>query len=174
MGATARAQTPPQRLERAFRRIARTRMRDLPLLNRALHVEAVGFRAWQGQWLGALVTPWCINLVLLPTRRRSVWTPVAPGIERQVTFASGAYVFIGALEDGVGEYQTCSLFSPVFEFSDHAAACATARAALAELLRAAPPEQTVTEPEPPRLAGRLAQPLSKRDFLRRAFLREQP
>ena len=29
-------------------------------------LEAVGFAPWESHWLGVLVTPWCINLMLLP------------------------------------------------------------------------------------------------------------
>ena len=53
-------------LESAFRRIAATRMAGLPINHPLLAVEGVGFRLWQGKWLGVLVTPWAMNLVLLP------------------------------------------------------------------------------------------------------------
>ena len=57
---------PGPALEAAFLRIEREAMDGLPLLNKALRVQAVGFERWQGQWLGALVTPWFLNLVLVP------------------------------------------------------------------------------------------------------------
>ena len=36
------------------------------MLNPALSVEAVGFRPWDEHWLGVLVTPWFMNLWLMP------------------------------------------------------------------------------------------------------------
>jgi [NiFe] hydrogenase assembly HybE family chaperone len=54
------------RLAAAFERIHRERMAGLPILHPKLRVAAVGGRAWRGHWLGVLVTPWCMNLVLTP------------------------------------------------------------------------------------------------------------
>ena len=36
------------------------------MVNPALAVEAVGFRPWGEHWLGILITPWFMNLVLMP------------------------------------------------------------------------------------------------------------
>ena len=53
-------------LEQAFERVRTERMAGLPILNEQLRVEALGFRDWQAVRVGALVTPWSINLVILP------------------------------------------------------------------------------------------------------------
>ena len=53
-------------LERVFECIRIERMVGLPILNEQLRVEALGFRDWQAVRVGALVTPWSINLVILP------------------------------------------------------------------------------------------------------------
>ena len=47
-------------------RIQRERMADIPLLNPALEVQAVGFSVWEAYCLGVLITPWFMNLMLLP------------------------------------------------------------------------------------------------------------
>jgi [NiFe] hydrogenase assembly HybE family chaperone len=120
-------------------------------LNAALSVEAVGFRTWQGEWLGALVTPWFLNLVLTPGAGE--WTPLAAGEERIVTLPAGRFRFICGLDEEVGEYHACSLFSPAQEFASHEAARAVALASLAALLH---------------LGGDQARPqtaLSRRSFL---------
>src|SRR5690606_7572135 len=98
---------PSPRLNRAFAEVAR-RMEGLGILNPALEVEAVGFAPWEGHWLGVMVTPWFMNLVLLP-RERSCWQPLAPGAKRKLGFPAGIYEFIGADDAIVGEHQTCSL-----------------------------------------------------------------
>ncbi len=56
---------PSPRLNAAYRAIAR-RMDGLNFVNPAIDVEAVAFAPWESHWLGAMVTPWCINLMLLP------------------------------------------------------------------------------------------------------------
>ena len=62
---------PSARLTAALREVAR-RMEGLGFVNQALEVEAVAFEPWQGHWLGVMVTPWFMNLVLLP-RQPSRW-----------------------------------------------------------------------------------------------------
>ena len=48
------------------RSVLRERMAGVPILNPALSVQTVDFSPWRGHWLGALVTPWFINLVVMP------------------------------------------------------------------------------------------------------------
>jgi [NiFe] hydrogenase assembly HybE family chaperone len=132
LAAVAEAQSPAPALEAVFRAIARQQMRDMPMLNPALSVEAVGFRRWREHWLGVLVTPWFMNLVLMP-RQREQWQPLAERATRHYAFPAGVFEFIGARDAVLGDYQACSLFSPMFEFADHAGARATALAALGAL-----------------------------------------
>jgi len=124
--------SPASDVVRAFARIAATRMAGLSLCNPALAVEACGFRPWNGLWLGVLVTPWAINLMLLPCAGQA-FRRLGADQRQNWTFPSGAYAFHGAEEDGLGAYQTCSLFSPVFEFVCQEDARQAARAALQAL-----------------------------------------
>jgi [NiFe] hydrogenase assembly HybE family chaperone len=122
-------------LEALFARIAAERLAGVPILHPALQVQAVGFEAEAGgaAAVGVLVTPWFMNLMRLPL---SLATPVAaPGDGAVRTVGRGSFAFIGACEPGLGAYEACSLFSPMFEFVDQAAAVATAHAVLAELRR---------------------------------------
>jgi [NiFe] hydrogenase assembly HybE family chaperone len=113
-------------LEVQFRSIERQRMQGLPLLNSALQVEAVGFRAWQDLCLGVLITPWFMNLMLIPHEGDS-WSDRQIGDKQTYQFPSGPYEFILGEEEGIGRYEMCSLFSPMFEFSDQQTAVATAK-----------------------------------------------
>jgi [NiFe] hydrogenase assembly HybE family chaperone len=131
-------------LERVFEDIHATRMADLPFLNPALRVEALGFRDWSGQRLGALVTPWSINLILLHGSGAPL-PAVRAGDEHAWAFPSGVYGFQSHEAEGIGHYHQCSLFSPPAEFTCHDDAVAAARAALEALL--APPVPEV-EPAP--------------------------
>jgi [NiFe] hydrogenase assembly HybE family chaperone len=164
-------ENPARLFEAAFRRIEAQRMAGLPLLNCALRVEAVGFDRWQGHWLGVLITPWFMNLVLAPGMAES-WQSVAPGARLFRRFPAGDFAFLGTHEDEVGEFQTCSLFSPMDRFASQDEARAVALAALValqtEAVGAAPPARHAFE-DPRRAA--LERPMGKREFLGRMFRR---
>jgi [NiFe] hydrogenase assembly HybE family chaperone len=131
-------------LERGFERVRAERMAGLPLLNERLRVEALGFRDWQGLRVGALVTPWSINLIILPAAGSTL--PAVPsGESRTWAFPSGEYAFLVTEDPALGRYAQCSLFSPAFEFDSHDDAVTAARAALVALF---------TAPQPARVSRR--------------------
>ena len=68
---------PSARLEAAFRAVYADRMQGLAFVNAAVGVEAVGFAPWKHYWLGVMLTPWSMNLLLAP-RDTSAWRPLAP------------------------------------------------------------------------------------------------
>jgi [NiFe] hydrogenase assembly HybE family chaperone len=164
---------PCVRITDTYERIWRTRMEGLPFLNPKLRVEAVGFRAWEGQWLGGLVTPWSLNLLLLPGEGE--WTSLPAGSERFVDFPAGCFRFIAGREATLGESHSCSLFSPVLEFTDHEAARLTAQAALVGLFDpalASTDDHVLREHEAEAEANAdepIAAAVSKRDFLSGRF-----
>lgn len=127
--AGASAADVAQRAEQAFAHVQATRMQDLPFLNGALRVEAVGFRVWEGRYLGVLITPWFMNLLLLP-QDPAQWRHVRYGDALAYELPAGVFEFISARDAQLGDYQSCSLFSPMFEFGDQDGARATAAAAL--------------------------------------------
>jgi len=180
-------------LEAAFTRIQRERMTDVPILNPALRVQAVGFSVREEYCLGVLITPWFMNLMLLPLDG-DAWAGLPPGSKIDQAFPSGSYEFILGEEEGIGRYLMCSLFSPVFEFENQAAAVATAEAVLTGLMDEASRDEAGTREgeilriwngaagtatadaagggEAPRAAleERIRKPISRRDLLRGAFL----
>jgi [NiFe] hydrogenase assembly HybE family chaperone len=129
MALRVHAGDPAPLLEAAFGRIERERMAGLPLLNPVLRVQALDFARWRGQWLGALVTPWFLNLVLVPGNAET-WRHAGAGERVIHAFGAGEFAFLGGDEPEVGEFQTCSLVSPMAGFADQATACASARMAL--------------------------------------------
>lgn len=116
---------PSPVLEKVFSRILAEDVADMPLLNPALRVEAVGFACSDIGWLGVLVTPWFMNLMLLPAAGVP-WQPLATGAKRRLCFPAGEFVFFGGWEDELGDYLYCSMFSPMSQFADHESAQATA------------------------------------------------
>jgi len=159
---------PSPRLNAAFREAAKRMPHDL--VNPNLEVEAVGFAPWQGHWLGVVVTPWFMNVVLLP-RTQSRWQSLRPGDKRKLSFPAGIYEFIAASDPGVGEYQSCSLFSPMQQFESHEAARLVAQLARQALLDPAnaEPAADAADARPVAAPADEAQAISKRDFLRGRF-----
>jgi [NiFe] hydrogenase assembly HybE family chaperone len=159
-------------LQAIFENIATTRMAGIPILNPALHVEAVGFREWEGHWIGVLVTPWMINLVLMAGEELPL-VPLHQGENQTWHFPSGAYEFMGLNEPELGTCHICPLISPVAEFATHEDAVAVAREVAESLFRQTKSDQIrdaelTDELEEARLKG---ESLTKRDMSRRDFLR---
>jgi len=170
---------PAAALEQRFATIWGEHMQDVPMVNPALRVQAVGFAPWGEHWLGVLVTPWFMNLVLMP-RMVAHWHAIGERQSRHHVLPAGVFEFISNQDAVLGNYQACSLFSPMFEFADHDAAVATAASALAALFDAGnrqasdvPPVPAATVAEPAAAPVTSASPnpadakpvLSKRDFL---------
>ncbi|NWG32241.1 MAG: [NiFe]-hydrogenase assembly chaperone HybE [Rhodocyclaceae bacterium] len=125
------AENPAARIKAVFRRIHVERMAGLPLLNPALEVAAVGFSRHSDDWRGVLVTPWGINLLLLPAVED--W-PVPPPLERAFRqYPAGSFAFLPNHEEGLGDYLACPLISDMKPFADQETALATARACLIAL-----------------------------------------
>lgn len=158
---------PGALIESFYDRVWREQMIDLPFVNHALHVEAVGFRQVDGDWVGVLITPWFINLFLLPGGG-TLWQDLPSGEQRGVGFPAGRLDFIADNnpdpEASVAAYQYCPLIHPVQHLADQATAREAAVAALDALFT--PPAATET-PADKSGTGREAEPAPGR----RAFLR---
>ena len=161
-----------QKLEAVFRRIEQERMRDIPVCHPALKVEAVGFREWGNYYLGVMVTPWFMNLMLLPVRSDD-FAGLKEGGKQVHVFPSGRYEFISGQEADLGSYLVCSLFSPMHDFANQQTAVATANQVLAELMDVRNRDSISTEAQEDIADTRTHEqkqtggaPLSRRDFLR--------
>lgn len=176
------------RLEALFRQIEVERMDGVPILNPSLRVAAFGFEPWQDHALGVLLTPWFMNLVLVPLDQERFATS-APDVGEKVQIAlpAGQVEFIVGHEPGFGHSLSCSLFSPVFEFADQDAAEECAKAALVEVLTdprdetaqdadadfRAVRETRLPEPEVDQ-TKRTPSDVSRRDFLRGGTVEAEP
>ncbi|AWD21083.1 [NiFe]-hydrogenase assembly chaperone HybE [Fuscovulum blasticum] len=115
-----------------FTEIFNSKMRDVPMVNHALHVQAVEFQPWEGGFLGVLVAPWFMNLVFLPPASRPV---LGAGEKEVIAFPSGDYEFLHNSREMTGPYLACSLFSPMGDFTSQLQAVDVARAVMAELFK---------------------------------------
>lgn len=141
----AAASVVAARLEAAFRVVADGPMRDVPLVNPALTVEAIGFRAWGSRIVGVMATPWFMNLVVTAPPDGPELEPASPGSTVVHAFPSGDFPCVVGAVDGFGRLDSASFFSPMFEFDDPAVVRAVAEAAIEEVFRAPEPEP---EPQP--------------------------
>ncbi|MBR0962275.1 [NiFe]-hydrogenase assembly chaperone HybE [Bradyrhizobium japonicum] len=139
----------------SYREIGERAMRDLPIYNDALEVEAVGFRRFNGTIVGIMVTPWFMN-VMMPASAAGE----SSGATLRIRFPAGDIEFTLSEVGQMGRIASCSLFSPMSEFADMAAARATAEAALAELMLPADSEEAVRRREP------ATSQIDRRNFLR--------
>ena len=116
-----------------------------------------------------------MNQWLMP-RVPSAWSAIGERETRHHVFPAGVFEFIGGRDAVLGDYQACSLFSPMFAFADPVAAHDTALASLAALFDPASreadevvsgsalPPSAATPPTAPVVVP-IAKPLSKRSFL---------
>lgn len=123
------------RLVADFREIWHAKMRDVPMVNKLLTVEAVGFRLVDGRPLGVLISPCFTNLVQLPAEGED-WSTLSAGPKELIEFPSGAYEFIHNTREMTGGYKACSLFSPMGEFSSQMQAKEVAEAVMVALFDA--------------------------------------
>jgi [NiFe] hydrogenase assembly HybE family chaperone len=121
-----------------YEMIFEERMRGLPIVNERLAVEAVGFEQWEDQDLGILITPWFMNLVLLPDSARLA--DMAQGDRVDCKFPSGSCELTVYHDEQLGSYLAAVLFRTVADFPDQEIARAIAEEALAQILTE-PPEK---------------------------------
>ena len=112
-------------------------MRDMPIYNEKIAIEAIGFRPFgEGELLGVVLTPWFMNLILLPIE------PVPMDMAKigksfSVELPVGKRVFVIGGDEAIGLYKAHSLHSPVLNFTLPGQAQAEARRMLALLMTAA-------------------------------------
>lgn len=110
--------TIAKRLEKVFTQIEQEQMQGIPILNPLIKVQALGFQVFEGRVLGVLITPWLMNVILLP-REDEDWSEIALGKKQAHCLPSGTRKFMLNEIDGIGVCQTHSLYSPMREFTSH-------------------------------------------------------
>jgi len=148
--------SPVWQVERYFRRVLAERMAGLPFLNPALDVATTEFQRIDGDWLGAVVTPWCLQLMLLPGGG-ALWEDIPAGERRHVELPAGPVEFIAdASESDLAAFQYCPLIAPVTDIVDMSAARRAAEDAMAAIVTplAALSDPAAEIPEQPTLGSR--------------------
>ncbi|MGL5386723.1 MAG: hydrogenase-2 assembly chaperone [Serratia sp. (in: enterobacteria)] len=103
---------PSALLETAFQAVADGGMQDLPFSQPHIPVRACGFQLFEQQWVGTLLTPWMLSLLVLPGPEQQ-WEPRAVGDKLALSLPCGSVRFIVGEVEGCGQYLACSLMSPL-------------------------------------------------------------
>jgi [NiFe] hydrogenase assembly HybE family chaperone len=141
-----------QQIEVVFKRIEIEQMQGIPLLNPALHVQTIGFQRYQERTVGIVITPWLMNLVLLPAEGEE-WSDLKLGDKTSHRFPANEFRFMVNEIDGIGIYQSHSLYSPMHEFMDQDHAVAAAESFMQTLMVEV--EHPDTDPHDEELLGRI-------------------
>lgn len=132
--------SPVSRLEAHYRSILKDRMHDMPFVNGALDVQAVGFRDFDAHSLGVLISPWFMNLVLLPGTDE--WSAMEQGSVIGMALPGENIDFNVCHDEELGTYLTAVLFRTVADFPDQTTAISVAEDVLDRLFT--PTSKTTT------------------------------
>lgn len=122
-----------------FRRID-AGMRDLPIYNDKIAIEAIGFRVFgEGELLGVVLTPWFMNMIMLPVEPAPL-DMAKIGRAVSIELPAGQRNFVVGGDEVIGLYKAHSLHSPVLNFTLPGQARAEARRLLTLLMTPASPE----------------------------------
>ncbi|EPB0879502.1 TPA: hydrogenase-2 assembly chaperone [Yersinia enterocolitica] len=105
-------QNPAALLEQVFGQVAADKMRGLPFYRDHIPLRACGFQLFEQQWIGALLTPWMLSLVVLPGPQQS-WQRRAVGERLMLALPCGSISFTVSEIAGCGQYLSRSLMSPL-------------------------------------------------------------
>lgn len=150
----------------AYRLTGEAHVHGLPIYNNRLEVEAVGFEFWESRPLGVVITPWFMNLTLLPNNQDH-WLGLELGSRRVWMLPSGPYEFLVSPVQGIGVVQALSLFTTVTDFPDQQTARDVALGVMCKVLSQNCAEES-TEPISIKEVGNKmpAKTLSRRTLLR--------
>lgn len=109
---TGLAENPQPLLERLFSGIAEREMCALPFYQPQIPIRACGFQLFEQQWIGALLTPWMLSLLVLPGPGQ-VWPRRRVGLRLALALPCGNVGFALGELDGCGQYLGSSLMSPL-------------------------------------------------------------
>ncbi|SUW63834.1 Hydrogenase-2 operon protein hybE [Buttiauxella agrestis] len=103
---------PSTLLEDAFQAVAQKQMRQLPFYRAHIPVRACCFQLFEHQWLGSMLTPWMLSLMVLPGPGQ-VWPMRIVGEKLALILPCGNVRFTVGEMDGCGQYLAASLMSPL-------------------------------------------------------------
>ncbi|MDV7340268.1 [NiFe]-hydrogenase assembly chaperone HybE [Terasakiella sp. A23] len=122
-----------QKLETCFNTILVENMQGINILNHELEVEAIEFTKWDGRVMGMVVTPWFVNLIMLPNDEDD-WHTLPMGQKKTFNFPSKDLDMMVNEIEGFGYCRTYSLYSPCKDLPNQESARIAAAMFLRDLL----------------------------------------
>lgn len=107
-------ENPATLLENVFTEIAADQMYSLPFYQGHIPVRACGMALFEGQWFGAMLTPWMLSLVILPGPGQ-LWVRRVVGERQALALPCGNVSFTVSETEAGGQYLSRSLMSPLEE-----------------------------------------------------------
>lgn len=106
-------ENPSTVVEQAFKKIAQTQdMMELPFYHKGIQTKTFSFQEFEEQWIGVLLTPWLLSVVIFPGANQ-VWPQREIGDKLGLSFPRGDVTFVVSEIEGLGQYLSCSLMSPL-------------------------------------------------------------
>jgi [NiFe] hydrogenase assembly HybE family chaperone len=132
----------------AFRAIDQT-MQGLPFYNDKVPLEVHGFRRHDtGSMIGVLITPWFMNVMLVPLVAETVIDWNRMGEKKLVDLPGGPRHFIYGGDETLGVWWMHSLASPMDKFGLPGQALASAKRSFSALMTPPVEEQPVAAARP--------------------------
>jgi [NiFe] hydrogenase assembly HybE family chaperone len=127
---------PQTSVQKVYSQVLETDMQHMAFCQLSLPVYATPFVHYQNQWLGVLLTPWMLSILILPGPNEC-WPPRQLADKLGLEFGAGReskhYTFIVNQHPQLGQYLACSLMSPVKGIGDAESGIALAKDILNQL-----------------------------------------
>lgn len=128
-------ENPAPLVKAAFEKIAEQEMKEMPFIHPGVKVEIHGFEVYEDQWVGVVLTPWMMSALILPGPDQE-WPVRKVSHKLGLKFPRGDLTFVVGEIEGVGQYLTCSLMSPLDKSTNPVVLSQLAQNSLNELLTA--------------------------------------
>lgn len=104
--------SPHGEMQAALVPVAAGEMHDLPFVHPQMPVYVTPCTLFEGQWLGSVVTPWMLSLLIFPGPQQ-YWPRRKVGERIGLQLPYGEMTFTVGELPGIGQYLSCSLMSPL-------------------------------------------------------------
>ncbi|MBD1577633.1 [NiFe]-hydrogenase assembly chaperone HybE [Vibrio sp. S11_S32] len=115
-------------IEAVYQRIFAQQMQSLSFVSPHIEIEMVSLQPYQDHWMGGMITPWMLNLMIMPMdETQGLWADLRVGEEIGLHLAGNDYRFYASEVAGIGQFLACSLMSPIAGLTEHSQAVTLAK-----------------------------------------------
>jgi [NiFe] hydrogenase assembly HybE family chaperone len=110
-------ENPSSLIQTVFEDIHQTTMKSMPFCKSNISVKVSELQQIDGQWVGAILTPWMLSLLIFPSHNNH-WIKREITSKVGISLANGDYTFVVGEHEQLGQYLSCSLLSPIEGIND--------------------------------------------------------